>query len=84
MEQLADHVFDSTNQSNGEHAVCDNRGSSLSPGAEPEDDPVSHSAGTAGADIVPGSVAATVDNSPTFVGLEATPIDPTTQSSEAT
>ena len=60
IEQLDDHVFDFTNQTtNGEHAACDNRGSSLSPSTEPEEDPASSPANTASASTIPAAVSET-------------------------
>ncbi|XP_066396527.1 uncharacterized protein [Miscanthus floridulus] len=48
-EQLVDQVFDSINQAtDGEHAACDNRGSSLPPSAEPKEDPAFTLAGAVG------------------------------------
>jgi hypothetical protein len=59
-EQLDDHVFDFTNQTtNGEHATCDNRGNSLSPSMEHEEDPMSSPANTASASTIPAAVSET-------------------------
>jgi hypothetical protein len=59
-EQLDDHMFDFTNQTtNGEHATCDNRRSSLSPSMEPEEDPASSPANTASASTIPAAVSET-------------------------
>jgi histone deacetylase 1/2 len=69
-EQLNDHAFDFTNQTtNSEHAACDNRGTSLSPSTEPEEDPASPPTGTTGASTIPAAVSETPQ-------VEATPHQP--------
>ena len=58
-EQLVDHVFDSTNHAtNSEVAAYDHRGSHLPPSAEPEEDPASLPADTAGAGTAPAASGA--------------------------